>query len=191
MKIIYSLLGGIVTAVALYLCAYQLMDVFYYSSLPDRGPGSFPGLSAALAGIYLFPVVMLVIFILFLIVYNKINIRGIWLGGAAGLWLYSLLMTLAPSQVFNYLPIIAIISGYILIQSTLSDRVLNWTLFGAACSWLVTYLVIIGGRAVQNTLTSYFYFSPSQQIVVLAGILVLGIVGWLIGMNKSSAQTRY
>lgn len=191
MKIIYSLLGSIVTALALYLCVYQLMDVFYYSSLPDAGPGIFPGLSAVLAGIYLFPAVTLVIFILFVIIYNKINIRGIWFGGAAGLWLYSLLMTLAPSQVFNYLPIIAIIAGYILIQTTLSDRVLNWTLLGAACGWLVTYLIIIGGRALQNTLTSYFNFSPSQQIVVLAGILVLGIVGWLIGMRKSRAQTRY
>ncbi|MFD2702139.1 hypothetical protein ACFSVM_16870 [Paenibacillus shunpengii] len=79
MKIIYSLLGSIVTALALYLCVYQLMDVFYYSSLPDRGPGSFPGLSAALTGIYLFPVVTLVVFILFVIIYNKINIRGIGL----------------------------------------------------------------------------------------------------------------
>ncbi|MFD2702138.1 hypothetical protein ACFSVM_16865 [Paenibacillus shunpengii] len=92
---------------------------------------------------------------------------------------------------FNYLPIIAIKAGYLLIQTTLSDRVLNWTLLGAACGWLVTYLIIIGGRAVQNTLTSYFNFSPSQQIVVLAGILVLSIVGWLIGMKKSRAQTRY
>ncbi|SFS61732.1 hypothetical protein [Paenibacillus sp. 453mf] len=191
MKIIYSLLGSIVTALALYLCVYQLMDVFYYNSQPDAGPGSFPGLSATLAGIYLFPAVTLVIFILFLFVYNKMNVRGIVFGGIAGLWLYSLLMTLAPSQVIKYLPIIAIIAGFILIKPRMSDRVLNWTLLGAACGWLVTYLIIIGGRAFQNTHTSYFNFSPSQQIVVLAGILVLGIVGWLIGIKKSRVQTRY
>ncbi|MGF9696136.1 hypothetical protein [Paenibacillus sp. MABNR03] len=187
MKMVYSLLGSIITVLALYLFAIPLINIFYIGTLPDEGPGIFPGLRIFLSSLIVLPVLILLFFGLYIIFYKKMNLQGLIYGGIIGLWLFSVLMELSPLSIYYYLPLIATVACYFLVKPSRSDQVLNWTLLGTIFGWIITYLLVIVIRAVQNSLTSYFNFDPSQKILVFVGILLFGISGWFIGKRRTSS----
>ncbi|MCM3784516.1 hypothetical protein M3231_16150 [Neobacillus mesonae] len=191
MKLVFSLIGSIMTILGLYLFSYNWFSGNYISNPTNENPGSFPNASYFITGFYIFPLLCLVFFILYMIFYKKINIRGIVLSGMVGFWLFSLLTTISSSPIYYYLPLIVIVLGAFLVRFKGSGQAMNWTLAGTAAGWLIAYLIVIALRAIQNSLTSYFYFDPSQKIFVLAMILVFGIAGWLIGRKKNQNRMKF
>lgn len=185
MKIVYSLLGSLFGVLGLYVVAGYIIDFSYFKNLPESGPGSFPGLPILLNGIVLFPVISLIFFALFFIFYNKLNVRGIAFGGMAGFWIFSLLSVFSYSALYSFLPFILIIAGYVVIKRAYPDQPWNGILWGALGGLLVSYHMVIVGRALNNTLTSYFNFSDFEKLFVLIGILIFGIAGCLIGKKSS------
>ncbi|TVX93479.1 hypothetical protein [Paenibacillus agilis] len=191
MRSLYAMLGSVVTIIASYLVVYILIGIFYFSKFSPQETFS-PGFLVYATGIIAFPVLTILVSIIYFKWYGNINVRGIAVGGVLGLWLYTLvneyLFRFVPYSAFiqimlDCIPLLLIIIGYKFVTHKLSDNKVKFTLLGMAIGWVVTYAAVIGMRAAQNSLTSYFHFDTFEKSIVLGVIAISGVAGWLLSKN--------
>ncbi|MBD8499727.1 hypothetical protein [Paenibacillus arenosi] len=194
MKIIYSILGSIVTVVASNLGLFHVLDVFYFSTF--RSPdGFFPTLQSVVVAFTALLVLAILLLLFYFKSFDKVNVRGIAVGGAIGYLLYTLLDTYISADVpsinpyLNYIMLLSIIVGYIVVKREFNDFKIVYIGIGSAIGWLLGYATVIVMRAIQNSLISYFYFDTFETSLVLGVIAVSAIVGWLLSTNKKKVDS--
>ncbi|WP_028596637.1 hypothetical protein [Paenibacillus assamensis] len=193
MRIIYSILGTIVTVVASCLGLYHFLDVFYFSTF--RSQDNFYLILDILIVVFIvLPMVAILLLLFYFRSFDKVNVRGIAVGGVIGYLLYTLLDTyisgIVPSihPYLNYVMLLSIIVGYIVVKREFNDFKIVYIGIGSAIGWLLGYAAVIVMRAIQNSLTSYFYFDTFETSLVLGMIALSAVVGWLLSTNKKKVD---
>jgi len=200
MKFIYSLVGSITISLAFILVVFNLMGLIFLEAPGSWQDDPLSELVFIMYGIIAFPFVSLLLFLLFIWMYHKLNIRGIAIAGGVGTWLFFgiYIFSVDMAKYFMWIPLLFIIVGYFFIKREYEEFKLRYLLFGMVSGWVVSYLGILGKRWIQNSLTSYFSFNPTEKKFVIIAIAVLGIIGWLIGKHlvlignkKSPIKSRF
>ncbi|MCR8842344.1 hypothetical protein NQ117_01470 [Paenibacillus sp. SC116] len=194
MRSLYAMLGSLVTVVASYLVALILLDNFYFSTSTPQDSFALSFLVYSI-GMIAFPILTILVSIFYFKYDEMINVRGIAVGGVFGVWLYMLLdehiTIFVPYSSFiqkllSLLPLLFIIVGYKVITRKLADNKVKYVLLGTVIGFIVSYVTVIGMRAAQNSLTSYFYFDTFEISIVLGAIAVSGVLGWFLARENKT-----
>ncbi|WP_416295871.1 hypothetical protein ACM7Q1_03970 [Paenibacillus illinoisensis] len=184
MKFIYSLVGSVAFAFSIILASFNVLGLagFYYATSSWQDD-PLSELAYIIYGLIAFPIISLALFLMFIWVYPKWNIRGITIAGAIGIWLFFgiYIFSIAMARYVMWLPLAFIVLGYFLIKRKYDEHKLRNLLIGMIMGWVVSYLMVLGKRLFQNSLTSYFNFDLAEQKFVFSAIAFFGIVGWLFG----------
>lgn len=195
MKIIYSLVGSITLALAFILAAFNLLGLtVFLEATGSWQDNPLSELAYIIYGVTAFPIVTLSLFLLFIWLYHKLNIRGIAIAGGVGTWLFFgiHIYWADMTKYVMWIPLLLIIAGYFLIKREYKDYKLRYLLFGMIFGWGISYLTVLGKRLFQNTLTSYFNFNSAEEKYVIIMIAILGITGWLFGKySKHSSSVNH
>lgn len=195
MKIIYSLVGSITLTLALILAAFNVLGLtVFVETTVSWQDDPLSELAYIIYGVIAFPIVTLSLFLLFIWMYHKMNIRGIAIAGGVGIWVFFgiHIYWADMAKYVMWIPLLFIIAGYFLIKHEYEDYKLRYLLLGMIFGWGISYLTVLGKRLFQNTLTSYFNFNPAEEKYVLIMIAILGITGWLFGKySKHSSSVNH
>lgn len=195
MKIIYSLVGSITLTLAFILAAFNVLGLtVFLETTSSWHDDPLSELAYIIYAFIAFPFVTLSLFLLFTWMYHKMNIRGIAIAGGVGTWLFFGIHIYGAdmAKYVMWIPLLFIIAGYFLIKREYEDYKLRYLLFGMILGWGISYLMVLGKRLFQNTLTSYFNFNPAEEKYVLIMIAILGITGWLFGKySKHSSSLNH
>ena len=170
MKLIYSLAGSVTFAFSIILASFNVLGLAgFYDATSSWQDDPLSELAYIIYGLIAFPMISLALFLMFIWMYPKWNIRGIAIAGAIGIWLFFgiYIFSIAMARYVMWLPLAFIVLGYFLIKRKYDEHKLRNLLFGMIVGWVVSYLMVLGKRVFQNSLTSYFNFDLAEQSLSL------------------------
>ncbi|AIY05698.1 hypothetical protein Plano_1733 [Planococcus sp. PAMC 21323] len=198
-RILISLLAAIMATISIGR-GIQGIYTFYLKEIVQvpstEAASSVPDFGLFVFLIYSELLLMLLLFIIFIVSYERLNMFGLILGAGFGFWLVHLLELFVqwtganPSYselLYAYPNIIAffcMLIGFFFIKHDTKRFSLVGTVAGAASGLLISYGAVIVYRWVDNTLTSFLYFDLIETIVVVFGILIFALIGNIIGKKN-------
>lgn len=199
MRFLISAVAAAMAAVSICMGIYGVY-AFYLNEIAQMLPpeaGSFaPSFGLLIIFIYSGLLLALLLFIIFLIFYRRLNLLGLLLGVGFGFWLIRLLQLLNEwirsfsgysEWLYVYLNVIAFIfmlAGFFFIKRDTKRFSLAGTVAGAASGLLFSYGAVIVYRWLDNTLTSFLYFDLIETTVVVLGILIFALIGNTVGKKN-------
>ncbi|PAD29562.1 hypothetical protein [Paenibacillus sp. 7523-1] len=190
MKMIYSLVGSVTFAFSIILASFNVLGLeAIFEATGSWQDDPLSELVYIIYGVIAFPIVSLSLFPIFIWKYHKLNIRGIAIFGGIGIWLFFgiYIYSIHMAKYVMWIPLVFMVVGYYLTKLKYDEYKLRNLLLGMILGWVVSYLIVIGKRLFQNSLTSYFNFNLAEQKFVIIAIAFFGITGWLFGKyNKHS-----
>ena len=200
MRFIHALTAAILTGIIGFLATMTCIGMYF--EFLTNATYEFPdGLFILFTALLVFPILTIILAVFFFIKYNRINMTGIIFAGITGLWLIRAINEIVPwmsyskgiGDMFNtsylsYLNILLVlfwILGYLFVHPTSKWIHINGFLLGAFSSLVLSYVVVIILRGLNNSLTSFFHFNFQETLFVLLCIFAGTIIGNWIGKRKT------
>ncbi|WP_142826298.1 hypothetical protein [Planococcus soli] len=196
MRFLVSAVAAVIATVSINFGIYGAY-AFYLNEIvqmPSPEAGSLgPFFDVLLLLIYSSVFLVLLLFIVFLIFYKRLNMLGLLLGAGFGFWLVRFFQLLnqwiwqysgysEPLYVYlNVLVFVCMLVGLFFIKYDTKRFSLAGTVAGAAGGLLFSYGAVIVYRWVDNTLTSFLYFDLIETTVVILGVPIFAFTGnWAV-----------
>jgi len=188
-RILISLVAAIMATISIGrgiqgIYTFYLKEIVQVPSSEAASPVPDFGLFVFL--IYSELLLMVLLFIIFIVFYERLNMFGLLLGAGFGFWLvrflelfvqwtganpsYSELLYVYP----NIIAFFCMLTGFFFIKHDTKRFSLAGTVAGA----------VIVYRWVDNTLTSFLYFDLQETTTVMIGISIFAFVGNKVGKKR-------
>lgn len=192
MRFIYSFVGSVAFAFSIILASFNVLGLaVFFDATGSWQDDPLSELAYVIYGLIAFPIISLALFLMFIWMYPKLNIRGVAIAGGIGIWLFFgiYIFSIDMAKYVMWLPLAFIVLGYFSIKRKYDDIKIRNLLFGMIVGWGVSYLMVLGKRLFQNSLTSYFNFDLAEQMFVIIVIAFFGIVGWIFGRYSKRSSS--
>ncbi|WP_261131505.1 hypothetical protein [Bacillus sp. Marseille-Q3570] len=179
MKFFIALITAILTGIIAFLGIRTIASMYIEFIIKPPG-GGLEGLSLFLSLLYITPIIIIILLFVYYYKFESWNVRGLLFGAVIGLWLVKILEVLNLPYYINVIPIFSMVIGYFFVRRTNASLYINGFTIGTVTGFVIGYIIVIALRWANNSLTSYFYFDPNEQFILLITILLTAIIGNLI-----------
>ncbi|WP_221567098.1 hypothetical protein [Alkalihalobacillus sp. TS-13] len=179
MKFFIAFITAILTGIIAFLGIKTISSMYIEFIIKPPG-GGLEGLSLFLSLLYITPIIIIILLFVYYYKFESWNVRGLLFGAVIGLWLVKILEVWNLPYYINVIPTFSMVIGYFFVRRTNAWLYINGFTIGTVFGFVIAYIMVIVLRWVNNSLTSYFYFSPSEQSLLLITILLTAIIGNLI-----------
>ncbi len=196
-RILFSAIAAGVATIS-FLYAMYAAYTFYgkeIAQFPSSEVGLEYGVILAIYGGLAAMVIFIILFILFMTFYKRLNILGLLLGAGFGLWVtYLVQFFLAWTQlvgednawIYEYLyisPFIFMLVGLFVIKHDTKWFSLAGTVAGAAGGFVISYVAVIAYPWVENTMLTNRYRDEIEITVLWFGVLLFALIGNAAGVK--------
>lgn len=189
MRFLNSVIAAALTGTLGYLGVMFVSSFFW-----DSSPGSMDGFGFLILSFPLYLFITILLIFVFFFLYNRINVHGMVFGGVIGILVTELIrigLETIPFQHLSYyyeyrfvLILMMMVAGLILVKKTSKWYHHNGFILGSITGLVLSYSVVILMRAINNSLTSYFYLDSLESFLLLSGTTIGAIIGNLLGQKR-------